>query len=357
MKKIKTFATALLFAGGVYADPAEQQTQVQHPLSLQTTPDQGREINSEVSAKANKLANYVFERPTEKFNYFIEADHILAFTRITLDEKEYVVAVMDFPENSRKLDRLNIHTETRTSDGRIESTLSITDRGLDGNADLGFDASYTITPNGDLEITENKSYQHSKGPGLEHKDFFQTEYQNFLNKSLAFYEENTSKDDEWTSQDFVARTRKLKNFIVNSKKGDKTIQKDEYCTSTVVRFERNNKGYEVAFLDYSNEYIGRDTLIFVVHSLDEGRGRYLGLRDEATLGRVYQGESIFYKTKGTEELIPHLVTLLGPPIEESEFIQSKVYDTTDRETKREANYFQAEYDKVLDELIEFYESE
>ncbi|MBI4918731.1 hypothetical protein HY837_02285 [archaeon] len=351
MKKIKTLATALLFAGVAYADPVDQQNQAQHPLSLQTFSDQGCGINESISAKAHKLANYVFERPTNEGHFLVEKNVVCAFTRINIEGEEYTLTVIDHQDN--QTDSLEINPVFLRSDRKFERDILIRDQGLDGNVNFAFTRKMDETG----KVNIDKEYNPFEQTGIEHKEFFQTEYQNILDKLILFYEENTSENDEWTSQYFVARTRKLKDFLVNSEKGDRMIQKSEDNTAGIVRFTHNNKGYEIGFLDsYDNHSKGPDVIIIAVHSLEEGRGRYLLLRDKATLGRVYQGETVFYKTKDGEELIPNLVLITGLHVEEKDIIQSTVYDAEDRETINEESYFQAEYDKVLDELIEFYET-
>ncbi len=95
MKKLKTLAAALLFAGGVYANPVE------------------------------------------KFYHIVEGRVVGAFARINLDEKEYVLTVFDH-QNSGGKDRLELNVIALRNDGTLESEIMISDSGMDGNADSAF---------------------------------------------------------------------------------------------------------------------------------------------------------------------------------------------------------------------------
>ncbi|MBI5064972.1 hypothetical protein HZA97_01935 [Candidatus Woesearchaeota archaeon] len=297
---------------------------------MQTVVDQGVEVNTEVSAKAHKLANYVFERPIKNSFHIVDGGVVGTFAVVNIDEKEYFLNVFDHQNTNNAKDTLELRSETLKNDGSLESEVIIRDTGLDGNADYAFARSRS-----------------------ENKEFFQAEYINLLDKLITFYEENTSEDDEWSSQYSAARAKKLKNFLATSEKGERDIEKNENYTSGKVKFVHNNKGYEIYFFSCNENHTAErtDLLSITVYSLENGVGRYLNLRDYAALGRVLLGESIFYKTKGKEELLPDFAT-----INESDYIQETNYDSAFEETRKEKDFLQVEYDKVLDELIEFYES-
>ncbi len=169
---------------------------------------------------------------------------------------------------------------------------------------------------------------------------------------------SATNEDNLLDLERTANARTINEFIVNEDKGEKIIEENEISITTTVRFLYENKGYVITFVDVKEENDenkqNTDSLTIKIYSINQNVGKYLRIVDESISGKVEKGFSMYYFAKEGETVLPEKESdrLL---IKSERIIQFRGYNR-ECEEQNEESYFQAEYDRLMLEIMDFYEN-
>ena len=173
----------------------------------------------------------------------------------------------------------------------------------------------------------------------------------FLGSVYANQETSNPLDVERASD---ART--INELVIERNLGEKFVEEDELKKITLVRFLYENKGYVITSVDIKeeNEKNGNDFIDIKRYSIQNNIQRYIRIVDEKFSGKPKIGFEMFYIAKPDEKVLPEKESD-RPIIERSRIIQTRSYPGEN--DKQNEEIFQAEYDDLILEIIDFYEEE
>ncbi|MBI4918730.1 hypothetical protein HY837_02280 [archaeon] len=174
-------------------------------------------------------------------------------------------------------------------------------------------------------------------------------------------------EETQTKEDLATRVKKLYNYVLQSEKGEHNLLNFKEGKMASTRFVYENTGYALLAFDVkeregvvTSEELS-NALLIITHKLGEDQGNYTALSSLGSLTSLAAAESLSYTTKENEELLPPQNVFMTPPVGENQLTERKLYlsETSQGGVQGEEykGFFEAEFEKTVDELLKFYEAE
>jgi len=191
--------TFLKLAGGAVAYAAlPAQAEAHNPLRypLVSVADKGTTPDETKAAKARKVAEYAVTRNKQQGlrsynpNSTIGNDYQGVQAVMTIDGQRYTVWIANHNENAKLTlpDMMSVWVRPEGTTGQSELT-TFTDTGLDGRCDFGIIPAKVSGTGKQLLFREEAG----RPEGVEHKQRFQSLYDQTLDKLVKFYERPRAK--------------------------------------------------------------------------------------------------------------------------------------------------------------------
>ncbi len=178
--------------------------------------------------------------------------------------------------------------------------------------------------------------------------------------------EEQKTEESQTKEDLTTKVKKLHNYISQKAKGNFFSTDLEQGKLAVTRFVHENTGYAVLAFD-TQEIEGVavsegivDGLLVITHTLEQEHGVYTAYSSIGDFRRLEAAEKLSYTAQQNEELLPPDSIFMLPPMPENTVTEKKLYVAETNQVTEGKEYkeaFEAEFEKTIDKLIEFYETE
>ncbi len=184
-----------------------------------------------------------------------------------------------------------------------------------------------------------------------------------VNQATAQVVEEQKTDKK---EDLSTRIQKVHDYAMNNEKADKLVFEAFQGKTVIAKYNYNDKDYLIAAFDPNKEDVtGKDlekTLLVVTHKSYEEEGEYLLFSNVGLISEILGAEQIFHTSVQIEDFLTFETIITGTfPLLENQVLRRKTYisGAGQMEARGEEyqEFFAAEFEKTIDEILDFYTQE